>query len=88
MRKYQLISSDGMMFNVFHIGVNHLANGSKYGGKASSYDKAFDNEDEIGIENGLDEIRYCKIGNAATSYRSRNGVPTPRRSLPRPLPAR
>lgn len=69
MRKYQITSSNGEIYTMSHIGVNHTANGLFIGGNISSYNKEFDNEDEVCLESGLDDIRYCKIGDIRETYK-------------------
>ena len=68
MRKYPIVSSNGEVFNASNIGVNHTAVGTFIGGMASSYNKEFDNEDEVCLESGLGDIRYCKIGDIKEAY--------------------
>ena len=67
MRKYLTVDKFGEEFYMYHIGVNY-ANGTSFGGKASSYSKKFDNEDEVNIESGIGDIRYAVIGNIKEAY--------------------
>ena len=67
MRKYPVTTSDGNIYNMYHIGVNH-AHGLSYGGMISSYKEILDNEDEVKIESGIGEQRYCTIGNIKEAY--------------------
>lgn len=68
MRKYQMTRANGELFTVSHIGVNHTATNSIIGGTASSYDKSFDELDEVSLENGIGDIAYCTIGNIKEAY--------------------
>ena len=69
MRKYEIILENNKPFYVSHIGVNHTAVGTSIGGVASSYDKAFDNEDYVNVESGIGDIRYCTIGDISDAYK-------------------
>ena len=68
MRKYPIVSSNGEIYNVNHIGANHTAVGSTIGGNASSYGKAFDSLDEVCLESGMGDIRHCVIGDIKEAY--------------------
>ena len=68
MRGYPIKTSTGEVWKLHAIGCNHTANNYCYGGIISSYDKPFDNEDHVYLENGLDDIRSCTIGDVKDAY--------------------
>lgn len=67
MRKYRVKRSNGEYVYMSHIGINHAV-GVSFGGLASSYNGVFDEEDNVNIESGIDDIRYCTIGDIKEAY--------------------
>ena len=65
MRKYQLIGTNGEIYTLSYIGVNHTANNEINKDNLSSYNKEFDNNDEV----CLDDSRHCIIGNISEAYK-------------------
>ena len=69
MRLYSKLLDDGeTIVYLGHIGCNHNAIGLSFGGMISSYPEAFDEEDEVTLESGLDDMRHCTIGNVKEAY--------------------
>ena len=64
MRMYPIASSNSKIQNALYIGANHLANGMCIGNSISSYDKTFDNEDLVMV----DDQRYSIVGNIKEAY--------------------
>lgn len=65
MRQYQVNTSEGIK-SVSHIGVNYQGEKEEID-LISSYDKSFDNEDEIVIIDG-NNTYYCTLGNIIEAY--------------------
>ncbi len=66
MRQYQVTTKDGKVKKVSHIGVNYN-NGVEKDDVISSYNKPFDNEDDIIVERG-GTTYHCRIGDIKEAY--------------------
>lgn len=67
MRQYQIITKDGEIKRMSHIGVNYNNLKEEQKDYLSSYDKAFVESDEIVIPNG-NKLSYCTIGDIKEAY--------------------
>ena len=68
MRTYPITLSNGDTINVSHIGINHTASGITISNNASTYNREFDNNDEVCIDADANSIRYCIIGDIKEAY--------------------
>ncbi len=68
MKEYQIKLENGKVFNASYIGLNHDASGNVYENTFSSYNKYFDNNDEVLVEYNSKDIRYIKLGDIKEAY--------------------